>query len=638
MPNFAISDMPPIVLPIDPANTFLETETEEGGVQVSRQISAADLLGAAPGLDATFITLSANVGLANERILTQGAGISIVDSGAGLPITISILSAFILPAGTADFSSLRYDLGGGIWVENTAISFQIDSIFVDEKAAAFADIAGRGQYWVRNDVPNTPMFTDDVGNDFVLNASGGAGISGTPVNNQIAIWVDASNIEGDPDLTFAASVLTMTNASGVLTITRGITDVTISNLAAGGDIFYNTLADHVFQIAGVTLFEIDNGGGRFLFNDFGVFFEERGSAGPDLATYGQVWVRNDAVNTLMFTDNLGNDFVIGGASAGFATLAGANVFTNANAILLPQANDAATPTLAFGDGDTGFYETITDDQLTVSVAGVARWYWLGNQFTSFSAGAGPMMLDLDATAVIPNICPNNADGNTGIGWGSGSGDQLSLIAGGVEIMRMVEGADDYIRANVPMLILERAAAVADIAAFGQLWVANDVANTLRFTDDIGTEMRVNCTQWFNKFGDQQSVNNTTVFENVTSLSGFQFDLGAIYHIEIFLKTNQANASADIAVRLNPQGGGTFTDEFFQITSISDNGTFTFQDNGVFTALGAVQNVVGNHALHIVGTVEAGVADLWDLQFAQGTAQVANTFIDDASYLRITKIG
>jgi hypothetical protein len=38
-------------------------------------------------------------------------------------------------------------------------------------------------------------------------------------------------------------------------------------------------------------------------------------------------------------------------------------------LLLPLSNDAATPTLAFGDGDTGFYER-SDDELIQSNAGV----------------------------------------------------------------------------------------------------------------------------------------------------------------------------------------------------------------------------------------------------------------------------
>lgn len=43
MPNFAISDMASITLPIDPLTTFLEVEAIEGGISVSRKVSADDL-------------------------------------------------------------------------------------------------------------------------------------------------------------------------------------------------------------------------------------------------------------------------------------------------------------------------------------------------------------------------------------------------------------------------------------------------------------------------------------------------------------------------------------------------------------------------------------------------------------------
>lgn len=49
-----------------------------------------------------------------------------------------------------------------------------NTLYMEERAAALANTAGRGQFWVRDDVPNTPMFRDDAGNDSVLNASGGA--------------------------------------------------------------------------------------------------------------------------------------------------------------------------------------------------------------------------------------------------------------------------------------------------------------------------------------------------------------------------------------------------------------------------------------------------------------------------------
>lgn len=52
--------------------------------------------------------------------------------------------------------------------------------------------------------------------------------------------------------------------------------------------------------------------------------------------------------------------------AGLSSVAGV-------AILLPQENDAVTPTLAFGDGDSGWYES-ADDTLVAAIAGAAKVY------------------------------------------------------------------------------------------------------------------------------------------------------------------------------------------------------------------------------------------------------------------------
>ncbi len=43
-------------------------------------------------------------------------------------------------------------------------------------------------------------------------AAGAISISGTPVNNQIAIWTDASTLEGDADLTFSGTTLFLGNS------------------------------------------------------------------------------------------------------------------------------------------------------------------------------------------------------------------------------------------------------------------------------------------------------------------------------------------------------------------------------------------------------------------------------------------
>ncbi len=50
--------------------------------------------------------------------------------------------------------------------------------------------------------------------------------------------------------------------------------------------------------------------------------------------------------------------------------------------------------------------------------------------------AGVAILGEAATATNPTICPHKADLDTGVGWSAA--DQLSLIAGGLEMLRLVE--------------------------------------------------------------------------------------------------------------------------------------------------------------------------------------------------------
>jgi hypothetical protein len=61
-------------------------------------------------------------------------------------------------------------------------SIVLNSTFqMAEQAANNSPAAGFGEFWVRNDIPNVPMFTDDAGTDFVLNAGGGGSPFATPL-------------------------------------------------------------------------------------------------------------------------------------------------------------------------------------------------------------------------------------------------------------------------------------------------------------------------------------------------------------------------------------------------------------------------------------------------------------------------
>ena len=95
--------------------------------------------------------------------------------------------------------------------------------------------------------------------------------------------------------------------------------------------------------------------------------------------------------------------------------------------ILPQDNTPLLPTFAFGDGDSGFFESV-DDAIGVSLAGVRRWVFTEDRFVG-SAGNSPSLQNEGSTATNPTMIPALGDVSTGIG---GVTTNLSLIVGGVE--------------------------------------------------------------------------------------------------------------------------------------------------------------------------------------------------------------
>jgi hypothetical protein len=105
-------------------------------------------------------------------------------------------------------------------------------------------------------------------------------------------------------------------------------------------------------------------------------------------------------------------------------------------VVLPSENLAATPTLAFGDGNCGFFEA-ADNELSFSANGSEIWRFNPTRIRAIN-GTGPQLLAASPTDTAPNINPSRGDGDTGLG--SAAADQLSLIAGGVESLRITEAS------------------------------------------------------------------------------------------------------------------------------------------------------------------------------------------------------
>ena len=131
------------------------------------------------------------------------------------------------------------------------------------------------------------------------------------------------------------------------------------------------------------------------------------------------------------------NFTMSGDLTGLGNI---NMTTTATSqLILPSSNDAVSPTLAFGDGDTGFYET-NDDDLTVGIAGTPISIWSGTAYSGGTTTANPSMLSEVSSATNPVWSFVN-DNDTGIGRSAANG--LSLIAGGVEVARATTTSLDF---------------------------------------------------------------------------------------------------------------------------------------------------------------------------------------------------
>ena len=130
---------------------------------------------------------------------------------------------------------------------------------------------------------------------------------------------------------------------------------------------------------------------------------------------------------------------------GDGTLEGdANFLLTGTQLILPSGSSAGLPELKIGSGQTGFFASSTT-QLRITVNGTERFTITNDIIQGFLAGSGQLHNRV-SSATVPTFTPNTNDGDTGIG-GPG-GDVLSLIAGGVEALRVTEVAG-VVQALVP---------------------------------------------------------------------------------------------------------------------------------------------------------------------------------------------
>ena len=352
-------------------------------------------------------------------------------------------------------------------------------------------------------------------------------------------------------------------------------DFVIQQFVAGGDIIVNciTSGDFLVQEAGVTRFQIDNTNGRFVFNDYTMFLEERAASLADVAGYGQLWVRNDAPNVLMFTGDTGVDSRVAllDLSQTFSPDDGANrTLALSNGPWVGAADEHLSLRATTNDDNIEFHLEVAD-----GVNNRRARFFLSDEVGEFglqgsaSSGVPELVMYVGGTQVMR--VPSSGDaifGDPAVNQDSrvaavensggiemrvtsaGAGQINQLTAAGVVEdvwIAMARNGGVSLRYNnvaqvstgalgtqfdLPLYIFERTNANTDSAGFGQLWVRDDTPNTLMFTDDAGNDIVVA------QSGGVGTVNNPMTED----LDGDNFNLDSIG--ALFLN-QRASADTDV---------------------------------------------------------------------------------------------
>jgi len=242
----------------------------------------------------------------------NGSGIAIVGgqgTGSGIGGPIDFYTALAGGTGSslnAITKHMTIDQSGEVLIESGVLK-------VAETSADAAPGAGYGQVWVKNTTETTLWFTDSGDVDFQIGGGGlSAGewsVTGTDLLQVTAALTDVYFSDAITDATPLAQTLHAQGGTG--------TDIAGADLTiAGGQGTGTGVAGEIlFQTAtaGTTGSSLNALVTRMRIGEAGgVLINEITDAETDVAGYGQVWVKDDTPNKLMFTDDAGADIAVTG--------------------------------------------------------------------------------------------------------------------------------------------------------------------------------------------------------------------------------------------------------------------------------------------------------------------------------------
>ena len=239
--------------------------------------------------------------------------------------------------------------------------------------------------------------------------------------------------------------------------------------------------------------------------------------------------------------------------------------------------------LSFGDGNTGFFEN-SDNILYVTTNGSNRWQFNGGSIMSLQSG-GPALYGETASSTNPTLIPHIDDGDTGIG--RASADNLSLIAGGAEILRL---ASNTISGSATSTGSFGRVEAQVVHADGFQSTTGGVS--VLFNDSVEVIGNVSGSSTSTgSFGRLESNTfNTTTFNSTTVTSATINVTGQITGSSLDISGNMTG-SGNLEIAGNISGSAASTGSFGSL-KIADAHQGTLKINGGLTLSGAGPNING----------------------------------------------
>ena len=313
--------------------------------------------GGAPA-DATFVTLSTNGTLTNERVLTAGSNITLTDGGAGGAVTIAATG------GTGTVTSVQ--VSGG----STGLTFADGPITTSGTITMAGTLAtgyggtGTGTY-VKGDIFSAPS-TDVLGR---LGIGAADQVLTVHPTNGVAAWADAPGLNSAPDdatyvtlsldgdldnerVLTAGTALTSVDSGANGTITINHDDIGTPNTYGSASLIPVITTDTQGHVSGVTTAANPQG----TVTSVAISGGNTGLAfsGSPITAAGTLTV---ADSSLLFAD-------YGGTGLGYT--GGAQDYTKGDVIYCSDVTDDVASLAVLNIGSE-------DDVLTVSVDGIPSW-------------------------------------------------------------------------------------------------------------------------------------------------------------------------------------------------------------------------------------------------------------------------